>query len=92
MFDTNNIQGYIDSYAIPWGINIALAILIFYIGKIVVKAVVGLAGKLMLRANLDEMLVSFVQTIVNAVLMLFVVVAALNKLGVDTTSLVALLG
>ena len=92
MLDTNNIQPYIDNYALPWAINIAFAIAIFVIGKIVVKALVNIAGKLMLKSKLDEMLVSFVQTILNAVLMLFIVVAALNQLGVDTTSLVALLG
>ena len=92
MLDTNNIQPYIDNYALPWAINIAFAIAIFVVGKIVVKALVNIAGKLMLKSKLDEMLVSFVQTILNAVLMLFIVVAALNQLGVDTTSLVALLG
>ncbi len=92
MLDTNSVQPYIDNYAIPWGINIAFAIIIFYVGKIVVKALVNLAGKLMLKSKLDEMLVDFVKTIMNAVLMLFVIVAALNQLGVDTTSLVALLG
>jgi small conductance mechanosensitive channel len=92
MLNNNDIQPYIDSYAIPWGVNIGLAILIFFAGRIVVKFLVNIAGKLMLRAKLDEMLVAFVQTIVNAILMLFVTVAALNELGVDTTSLVALLG
>ena len=92
MFNQENIQTYVDSYAIPWGINIALAIVIFLLGRIAVKLIVNVAGKLMLRANLDNMLVSFIQTIINALLMLFVIVAALNELGVDTTSLVALLG
>ena len=92
MFNQDSVQPYIDTYAIPWGINIAMALLIFIGGRIVVKLLVNLSGKLMLRAKFDEMLVAFVKTIVNAVLMLFVVVAALNELGVDTTSLVALLG
>lgn len=87
-----DVQPLVENYAIPWGINIALAILIFLVGKIVVKVLVNLSGKLMLRAKMDEMLVKFVKTVLNAILMLFVVVASLNQLGVDTTSLVALLG
>ena len=87
-----NIQPYIDSYAIPWGINILLALIIFFIGRIVVNFLVTLTGKLMLHSKLDDMLISFVKTILKAVLMLFVIVAALNELGVNTTSLVALLG
>jgi len=92
MFQPENIQPMIDSYAIPWGINIALALLIFICGKIVVGMIVSIAGKVMTHAKLDEMLVSFVKTIVKSILMLFVIVASLNELGVDTTSLVALLG
>lgn len=92
MFQSESIQPYIDSYAIPWGLNIAFALLILFGGRIVVKLLVGLAGKLMQHAKLDDMLTAFVKTILNAVLMLFVAVAALDQLGVDTTSLVALLG
>lgn len=92
MFEQDNIQPLIDDYAIPWGINIALAIVIFIVGRIVVKALIALAGKIMRHGKLDDMLTSFIQTILNAILMIFVVVAALNQLGVDTTSLVALLG
>lgn len=40
----------------------------------------------------DEMLVNFADSIVSAVLMLFIVIVALNKLGVDTTSFIALIG
>ena len=38
------------------------------------------------------MLVDFIKAILNAILMLFVIIASLNELGVDTTSLVAILG
>ncbi len=41
---------------------------------------------------MNEMLVNFLSSIINIVLMLFVIVAALNRLGVNTASLVALLG
>ncbi|MBD3756050.1 MAG: mechanosensitive ion channel [Gammaproteobacteria bacterium] len=83
----------LNEYAIPWGIKIALALLIFVVGKWVVKLVVKVIKKLLGRAKgMDEMLVNFVSSIVNAVLMLFVIIASLDQLGVDTTSLVALIG
>jgi small conductance mechanosensitive channel len=90
--DNLDIQQLITDYALPWGIKIALAITIFIIGRIVVSMVVGLCGKLMRRAEVDEMLVNFLSSIMRWVLLLFVIVAALSQLGVDTTSLVALLG
>ncbi|GAA0341912.1 small-conductance mechanosensitive channel MscS [Bowmanella denitrificans] len=92
MFHPDKVAEMVDTYVIPWGINIALALLIFIIGRIVVGVLIGLFGKVMARSKYDNMLVEFVKSILNAVLMLFVVVASLDQLGVDTTSLVALLG
>lgn len=83
----------LNEYAMPWAIKIILAIAIFVIGKWVVKIIVNLVKKLLARSgSMDEMLINFVASIVNAVLLLFVIIAALDQLGVDTTSLVALIG
>jgi small conductance mechanosensitive channel len=87
-----DLQNFIDTYVMPWGINIVLAIVIYVIGKIVAKVLVGLFGKIMAKSKYDDMLIDFLKSIVNAILMLFVIVASLDQLGVDTTSLVAILG
>ncbi|MFC4700323.1 mechanosensitive ion channel family protein [Glaciecola siphonariae] len=94
MFDlsTDDATKYLDAYIIPFAINLVVAIIIFVIGKIVVNILVNLVGKLLERAKYDEMLVSFIKSIVKAILMLFVIIAALGELGVDTTSLIAILG
>jgi len=75
-----------------WLINILFAIAIVIVGRIVVKWIVKLIRKLMVRSELDPILVNFASSIANAVLLLFVFIAALDQLGVDTTSLIALLG
>ena len=36
-----DIQALFNDYVLPWGINIVFAILIFYVGRMVVNAVVG---------------------------------------------------
>lgn len=82
----------LNQYIIPWSINIAMAIAIFIVGRIVVKILVSLIRKLLLKSKMDAMLVQFVASIIQAILVLFVVIAALDQLGVDTTSLIALLG
>ena len=87
-----DLQNFIDSYVMPWGINIVLALVIYVVGKIVVKVLVSLFGKIMSKSKYDDMLIDFLKSIVNAILMLFVIVASLDQLGVDTTSLVAILG
>ncbi|HAB79450.1 MAG TPA: mechanosensitive ion channel protein MscS, partial [Glaciecola sp.] len=87
-----DLQNFIDTYVMPWGINIVLALVIYVIGKIVVKVLVSVFGKIMAKSKYDDMLIDFLKSIVNAILMLFVIVASLDQLGVDTTSLVAILG
>jgi small conductance mechanosensitive channel len=80
------------SVVLAWLINIAIAIVILVVGRIAVKWLVKLVRKLMIRAELDPILVNFLSSIANAVLLLFVFIAALDQLGVDTTSLIAILG
>lgn len=94
MFDFNSedISRLVDTYVIPWSINIVMALIIYIVGRIIVKILVNLFGKVLARSKYDNMLVDFVKAILNAVLMLFVIVASLDRLGVDTTSLVAILG
>lgn len=92
MAESFDLQQFLDGYVIPWGVDIVMALLIFFIGRIVVRMVVGVLGRLLIRAKMDEMLVDFIKSIANAALLLFVIIAALDQLGVDTTSLVALLG
>ena len=89
---TFDLQNFIDTYVMPWGINIVLALIIYVIGKMVVKLLVSVFGKIMAKSKYDDMLIDFLKSIVNAILMLFVIVASLDQLGVDTTSLVAILG
>ena len=75
-----------------WLMNILYAALIVFVGRVVVKWLVKLSRKLMVRSNMDVMLINFLSVIANAVLMLFVLIAALDQLGVDTTSMIAVLG
>lgn len=75
-----------------WAVNIGAAIVVFVLGRIIVKLVVKVLSHGMHRAKIDELLISFVSSIAQWALMLFVIIAALGQLGVDTNSLVALLG
>jgi len=92
MFTASDIERYINTYAIPWAINIAMAIAIFVIGRIIVGILLSVFRRVMAKSKYDEMLINFVESIVSAILMLFVIVASLDQLGVDTTSLVAIVG
>ena len=86
------IQQLIETFVLPWAISIIMAIVIFLIGKFVVKILVKLARKLMTKAKVDEILINFIASIISTVLLLFVIIAALDQLGVNTTSMIALIG
>lgn len=87
-----NLSQLIDTTLIPWGINILTAIAIFIVGRWAAKLVIKIARNLLEKTHMDSMLIDFVLSIANALLLLFIIIAALSQLGVDTTSLVALIG
>ncbi len=88
----DNVQNLIDTYVIPWGVSGLQALLVFIIGKWLVKKFTGFVGKGLKHSKMDDMLVDFVQSLLRWALLLVVIVAALSQLGIDTTSLIALLG
>jgi len=65
---------------------------ILIIGRWVARRLANLVRRLMTRAKVDEMLVRFVGNLSYAVLLTFVVLAAVGQLGVQTTSFIAVLG
>lgn len=88
----DNIQKIIDTYIVPWGISGAQALIVFIVGKWLVSKLTMLVGKALHRSKMDEMLIDFVQSLLNWALLLVVIIASLSQLGIDTTSLIALLG
>ncbi|MBN1586711.1 MAG: mechanosensitive ion channel [Candidatus Omnitrophica bacterium] len=75
-----------------YGLNVLAAIVIFVVGKWVARWVSDVTAKLMTKAKVDAALVSFVQHLAYVALMVFVIIAAIGKLGVQTTSFIAVLG
>ncbi|MCT7587904.1 mechanosensitive ion channel family protein [Aliarcobacter butzleri] len=85
----NNIVEVIASHVFSF----IVALLIFFIGKWIVNKIVTILGKVLRRINgIDETLVKFLENIVYYALLTVVIIAALNKLGIATTSFLAILG
>ena len=77
---------------LQYGVNIIAAILTLFIGNIIVKAVAGSVGKVLSRKNMDKAVVDFIQGLVRYVLFVIVLIAALSRVGVETASVVAVIG
>ncbi len=82
-----NIFALVQQYALP----LFWAILVLVIGRLIAKMLTGIIRKSMKRAAIDDTLVSFATNVAYVAMMAFVFIAALGKLGVETTSFAALL-
>ncbi|NIO09691.1 MAG: mechanosensitive ion channel [Deltaproteobacteria bacterium] len=74
-----------------YGLPVLWAVLIFIVGFIVAKWITRILGSLLASSGVDTTLVKFAENLIYIGLMAFVVLAALEKLGVRTTSFVALI-
>jgi small conductance mechanosensitive channel len=89
------MQQYIDKaygYIIQYGVSFLSAILIFVIGKWAARIIAQFIERTMERSKVDKTLSSFLKNIAYYGLLIFVAIAALGKLGVQTNSFVALIG
>ncbi|WP_455024307.1 mechanosensitive ion channel family protein [Neisseria elongata] len=75
-----------------FGTNLLAALAIFLIGKWIVTRLVILMKAALTRAKVDRTLVSFLGNVANVGLLILVIIAALGKLGIPTTSVTALIG
>ena len=72
--------------------KLVLALLIYIIGKWVAKKITKTIGRLMKAREVDETLNQFLTNIIYTVLLIAVILAALDKLGLPITSLFAIVG
>jgi small conductance mechanosensitive channel len=82
----------IQTIVIPWAIRIGVALAIFIVGRWIARWITGITRKAMAKSAMDDMLVNFLGNIIYTVLLLAVVMAALDHLGIQTTSLLAIFG
>lgn len=87
-----NLTNWLASNGVDWGIKIGIAIAIFIIGKIVARMISSLIQKALRKSGTDSMLVDFLGSITYGVLIVAVILAAVDSLGVNVTSLMAILG
>jgi small conductance mechanosensitive channel len=75
-----------------YGVNIIAALAIFVFGRWAAKITQSLLKKWLNRQKIDQTIISFVSNLVYTGILAFVIIAALSKLGIQTTSFVAIIG
>ncbi len=89
-----NVEQILDkllNWAIEMGKDILAAVLIYIIGRFVIKQINKLLAKILERRKLEISVQTFLRSLVSLILNLVLAFAIISKLGVETTSLAALL-
>ena len=79
-------------FLVQYGPKVLAAIAIFIFGKMLAKWLKKVVVRLMNKAEVDPMVTGFTASMVYIGLMVFVVMAALGQVGIQTTSFLAVLG
>ena len=90
--DWTEVWTMIQTTGIELGLNLITAIVIFFVGKWVVNLVIKGMLNAMQKSDMDVTLRRFIANLLRMLLMLFVIIAAIHQLGVQTASLIALVG
>ena len=88
----SNLMEKVYTLLTLYGLRVVSAIAIFVIGRWVAKAIVRIIERLMVKREVDATLVSFVSNLGYVALLAFVIIAALNNLGIQTASFIAVVG
>jgi len=75
-----------------YGLKVIAAIAVFIVGRWIAKMLTTLTEKVMNKKQVDPTIVSFVANLLYMALLVFVVLAALGQLGIQTTSFIAVIG
>lgn len=74
-----------------YGLKVVAAVVIFVVGRWVAKAGTNFIKKMMTKGKVDETLVRFVGNLSYVALLAFVIIAALNQLGIQKASFYVIL-
>jgi small conductance mechanosensitive channel len=88
----NNWLAQLQNFALEAGVRSVSAIVILIVGRWLAKMSQRLIRQAMRRANIDPTLISFSSNIVYYGIIVLVLLIVLSRLGIETTSLVAVLG
>ncbi len=91
-FSLDNMLALAQTYVVPLAIDVLLAIVVFLVGRWAARMVTRLAVRMLRRAKTDESLVKFVTDVLYGLLLVIVVIAALERVGIKTTAAIAVIG
>ena len=86
------VLDWLTTRGLDFAVNLLSALVIFYVGRWIAGMVSRFVSRALLRAKVDSTLTTFLTRIAYVLLLVMVVIAALGRLGINTTSFVAVVG
>lgn len=87
-----NLWNQLSDLLSTFGISLFIALCILVIGRQVVKILIKVINSALERSKTEDTVRIFVTNLLNTLLMIVVFIAAINQLGIETTSIIAVLG
>ena len=87
-----NLWNQVSELLSSFGLSLFIALTILIVGRQVVKIVIKVISSALERSNTEDTVRIFVTNLLNTLLMIVVFIAAINQLGIQTTSIIAVLG
>ncbi len=75
-----------------YAVNLVAAVVIIIIGGIAARMISGVLNNLMLGRNIDATVAQFLSVLIRHAIIAFTLIAALGRVGVQTASVIAVLG
>ncbi len=76
--------------AVSFAIDLAIAIVVFYVGRFIIRKIYGFVRSVFVTRRIDASLTTFVLSLINIVLYFILIVTVIGIIGIETTSFLAL--
>ena len=83
------IQKIVDG-AVDIGMRILIAIVVFYIGKLIINKIHSIVKNVLIKHSIDKSLTTFVLSLVKITLLFVLIVSVIGILGIETSSFIAI--
>lgn len=86
----DELMNHLVSGIVKLAINVAISLLVFYVGKFIIRKLYNLVRGILLKRNVESSLSTFVLSFVRIVMYFILIVTVIGILGIETSSFLAL--
>lgn len=86
----NDFLSRIANAMVDFTIHLAIAIIVFYVGKFIINKLYRIVDTIFLRRKIDRSLATFVLSLIRIVLYFILIITVIGILGIETSSFLAL--